>query len=516
MNRFSLFSAVALVVFGTFSLPTFGAQSVSNANRGKSYAVIFGVETFPSLPDFGDLPGAVNDMTALRDRWFDAPEFEGRVYSLVEGANGLAPTRANFEETLDAIAKLTTDRDAIYVCVATHGIAALNRSFLCPRDAIGADLSDATSETIDEKARTQGLISVSSLLERLEKTPGRKVLIIDACREKAPNDQESDFLKEFEDRLRRNAHANLAVISSCCLGQVAHDISVEAGRRRGRFGYYFLEGLEGKADLTGAYDGQITLIEAYNYANEQTKRDAEANGQTQTPELYEANDANNLHGVDRLVLTSRDLFAERFDEETLALESDAFFAARAGDYLVKKQPELTTQRAPNDYPLAEDAFDFALQTQPGNRLARNLRGYARRAQGDYAGALEDFNRVGAELTLFVDGATARRDANGKIVKQAALYRTPDGPADLNDGVTSGAILTIDKVENERLRVAAYNSRPVKYEFWVDAKNVGWTRTQAETAISGSAATQSRNLAFSATTPPSAPPPSPITNSIQNL
>ncbi len=510
MNRRSFFWIFTFVVLGTFVDAAF-SEDGSNSNKNKSYAVLFGVEKFPNLASFGDLSAAVNDMTAFRERWFDAEEFEGRVYSLVEGAagpNALAPTRANFEKTLDKLATLTEDKDAVYICVATHGIAAFSRSFLCPSDAKGADLSGATQENVAEKADELNLISVSSLIERLGKIKGRKVLIIDACREKVvANDNTSHFLQEFEDRLRKSSHANLAVVASCCLGQFAHNINDETNVPRGRFGYYFLEGLEGKADFTGAYDGQITLIEAYNYANVRTKRDAEASGQIQTPELYEANDANNPLGVDRLVLAEYDLFGKKVDASRLARESDVLFALHAGDALTKTQKELE-QGVPNEYPLIEELVDFTLQAQPGNRLARTLRGYSRRAQTDYAGALEDFERVGVDFILFVNKATHPRvrDANNNwLYNRSLIYRTPDGPAEELYDVTVGDILTIDQVDAQtgRLHVASWNSRPPKFSFWVDASSVGWTQTQAESIIYSTPATvrNNPNTVFGSTSAP---------------
>lgn len=491
MNRLWFSFVFTFIAFIFFS-PRAQTAEPARSSQGVDYAILFGVETFPNLENFSDLSGAVNDMTALRDRWLNAPKFEGRVFSLTEGEDGLVPTRANFERTLDDVSKLTSENDALYVCIATHGIAALSRSFLCPQDATGADLSDATPETLEQKAKAQGLISVSTILDKLSKTPGRKVLIFDACREKAPTDRETDFLQEFEERLRGREHLNLAVISSCCLGQYASEIRTETGGARGAFFHYFLEGLEGKADLTGAYDGQITLIEAYNHANERTKRAAQALGRAQTPELYEANDSKNPNGVDRLVLTSRDLFAEQFDAETLALESDALFAARTGDYLVKTQSELKSRDDKGDYPLVEDVFDFVLKTQPGNRLARNLRGYARRAQGDYAGALADFKRIGAELVLFAasdpaEPTMARLNAC-PVYPSATANRRKSGQA-----FNIGSLLVVDQVKNGRARVVSWNSKPTKDETWISVDAAVWSRRFAETAIVGSAATPTRNV-----------------------
>ncbi len=488
MKRFRVLPPLllAVVLLGTSTRAVF-AQSDAKPNRGKSYAVLFGVGTFPSLSQFGDLLGAVNDMTALREGWFDAPEFEGRVYSLVEGAQGekaLEPTRANFEKALDEIASLTNDDDAIYVCVATHGVAALNRSFICPRDAIDADLSEANAENLDGLAQKKGLIAVASLLDRLEKTKGRKVLIIDACREKTPGDKESDFLREFEDRLRNKnkKSANLAVISSCCLGQLAGETQAGDGRFYGRFFSAFLEGLNGNAELTGSYDGEITLIEAYNYANQRTKRAAAESGQAQTPELYEANDASDPNGVDRLVLAKYDLFAQTPDAQTLAKESDALFAIRAGDVLTKSQKDLA-RGAKGDYPLVEDLFDYALEVQPGNRLARNLRGYARRAQANYAGALKDFNRIGAELVLFAK-ADPKAPAYSTL-NACPVYDSSTATEYREKAYFSfGTLLVVDQVAHNRCRVVSWNSKPTRGETWVSVDAVGWSRIQAETMILG--------------------------------
>ncbi|MBQ7112593.1 MAG: caspase family protein, partial [Thermoguttaceae bacterium] len=408
MNCRNLFLGVVFLVLGAFGGTARGANGDANSNPAKSYAVLFGVGKFESAK-LGELPGAVNDMKALRREWFSAPEFEGRVYSLVDGVNGpnaLAPTRENFVATLEKLKGLTNDNDAIYICVSTHGVSAFDRSFLCPKNAVDGDLQDANAENLAEIADAKRLLAVSSLLDKISALKGRKVLIIDACRKNTSNAQansEVHFLKEFEDRLRGKPHANLAVMASCCLGQKARETIVDNGTFRGLFFLYFLEGLAGNAEFNGAYDGEITLIEAYNYANARTKRAAQALRHEQTPELYEANDARNWNGVDRLVLTKRNLFAQSFDAKSLAQESDALFALHAGDALTQKQKEKEEQRqnVNGDYPTIEALMDYSLNAQPGNRLARKLRGYSRRAQADYAGALDDFQRVDEELTLFV-------------------------------------------------------------------------------------------------------------------
>lgn len=498
MNCRNLFLGVVFLVLGAFGGTARGANSGSNfdanSNPAKSYAVLFGVGKFESAK-LGELPGAVNDMKALRREWFSAPEFEGRVYSLVDGVNGpnaLAPTRENFVATLEKLKGLTNDNDAIYICVSTHGVSAFDRSFLCPKNAVDGDLQDANAENLAEIADAKRLLAVSSLLDKISALKGRKVLIIDACRKNTSNAQansEVHFLKEFEDRLRGKPHANLAVMASCCLGQKARETIVDNGTFRGLFFLYFLEGLAGNAEFNGAYDGEITLIEAYNYANARTKRAAQALRHEQTPELYEANDARNWNGVDRLVLTKRNLFAQSFDAKSLAQESDALFALHAGDALTQKQKEKEEQRqnVNGDYPTIEALMDYSLNAQPGNRLARKLRGYSRRAQADYAGALDDFQRVDEELTLFVGRDPAFPEYAGCVIYRSATAETND-----SKGVPTGARLGVDKVENNRLRVAFLDSKPQTPPFWVSRDAVVWSRLAAETSIAGSAATPSRN------------------------
>ncbi|MDO5552715.1 MAG: caspase family protein [Planctomycetia bacterium] len=477
---------------------TFGADMSSDswkpvASKGKWYVLLFAVNHFDQCDRLSDLAGCYNDMEYAKENWLDKRTNKKLVFlNDVDGT--IAPTRNVFLAELNRIKKRSGPDDIVLIMISTHGVAFGQKSFICPSDARSIDFSDVNptdAQAVLSRGDRNGLISITNLLQNIREIDAAgKYIVLDACR---PDEAGSsgDFLREFEDTLRKNNDNNLAVITSCSLNQMALEARFTTrdgtSKTYGIFMKNFIDGLSGKADLTGAYDGKITLIEAYNYANSMTRR----NNPNQTPELYEAFKAvakdDGRQETDRQVAANRTIFAtyEEIPFDESQAESNLQFAMRTGANLAR------AAESDEDHHLSVDICNYVVDKQPHNMLAYGVRGYAWRSLGDYAKSLCDCQRTGGELVLF---AKARPAKSGAYVYATPYATSPVLDEEKKQIFPTGTKLTIDDVQNNRLHVRLWNDKEPRFSCWVNQEEVSWTPELAQQSINGTSVSSARSLA----------------------
>ncbi len=406
-------------------------------------ALLIAVEKYsPEARLGGDLSGCVNDIRALKERLDANSTGRDGQTTILSDADGDAPTR---ERILNALRKkASVDCDRLLVSFAGHGVRRGGKSFLCPSDAKAFDAksSDWKDEEAARKAgNASNLIAVSDALEILKGAKAREVvLLLDACRSNL--DSRGSFAREFVDMLDEDGfkkeNGEFYVLTSCSVGESALEIVAPDGETRGLFSYHFVDGLSGRADRAGCCDGAVTLVEAYNYAHSQVV--AETKG-AQTPELFMA------------VGASKPLTLARVSQETIFQRDGSLRIDELNDrdyllYVGAVAADVTWEAAVNE--LGERTLDAALNAAPNNALALALRGGIRRKLGDYAGALDDWSRVGQKFQLYVKSgrrnpATPPRDESEKLTYR---LRASVGGATTDAKASTYDLLTVAKIETD--------------------------------------------------------------------
>lgn len=465
---------------------------------GRWHVLLFSVNEVDGM---APLAGCYNDMVYAKERWLDAKENIDLVFlnDVNPESDERLSIRANFDRELDRLLAESLPDDVLLVMVATHGVAYGNKSFVCPKDTLSTEFTADAKEpaAVLDEGENNRLISVTRLLEKLRKSRSAATfLVLDACRSDETG-SDGDFLQEFQDTLRRRNTGSLAVMTSCGLHQRAFESkSIDADGEETTYGVFMrhlIDGLTGKADFSGALDGKITLIEAYNYANFQTRRQFPA----QTPELYEAmrkspsasGSSRAAAEFDSLSPTNRTVLGTYHEIPKGENESNLQFAVRTGLELAK------ASSSTDDYSVVERLFSYVLTNQPHNKMAYGVRGYAQRSMKKYSESLDDLIKSDGCLELFTRAIHPPKETG------AYAYETPESEnprtvkADWKNPKTgrtekidakltfpTGSKVVIDKISGDRLHVALWNGTKPEYDSWIEKSAAYWDPVEAQTVI----------------------------------
>ena len=481
-------------------------QSKSNAPTAmpeKWYCLLFAVNEFEN-DNLGLTPleGPGNDMELLKEKWLlpmrekmarslnKKPDDVMEIVFLTDKANvgtGLS-TRDNFYEELDRIAKKATPNDFILVAAACHGYSANGLGFLCPHDLSQIPFQDtktgkplALGNHAREHADSIRLIAVSDIINKLSNAKAsKKLFLVDACRPETQSQTKSDFMTEFQTLMQRfytqpNPQSeNLAVLTSCSLGQLANEPQFDFGKPHGLFFHYLVEGLNEiengvQADIKGNLNGTVSLNEAYSYAfNKTYEHCVNSNYNIQTPELFRSGGWESFPLM-RSSLEDRD--------SLLTLPNEEYLLQRA---LVQKRTQ--------NYGDSEEILTHLISWEPNNSLAYEYRAGVRLASltppqnadtraaapvmSVYQNALDDCEKVGKTLDLFV--VAPQRNAS------VTLYQYPNGQRQTRIAIYNNQKVSISKISGDWLYVVRSSDKADQNGLgWIHKDSVAWSERNVD-------------------------------------
>ncbi len=235
---------------------------------GERFAVLVGIDRYAEDSRLAPLKYAANDMERLREillqRGYDK---ENILALLTNDSNDAKPTREKVVGALNSFFEShpMSSEDSIMVVFAGHGFNSNGDSYLCPVD-YQASSPEASSIRVGELA---------NLLA--ENQAGEKYVVIDACRNETILDADREFnlvsgLRKM--RLRKESKSQgIMFFSSCLAGQLSYeDSTLGHGSKKGSgvFMNFFVDGLEGAADVAGNSDGTVTAFELSAYVSKMT------------------------------------------------------------------------------------------------------------------------------------------------------------------------------------------------------------------------------------------------------
>jgi uncharacterized caspase-like protein len=194
-------------------------------NQPKKVALLVGVNRYDKR-GFAERPlqYAERDVEDLKKELVKA----GFQVTLLTGTRA---TKANIDKALEATLKGLNATDIVLVGLAGHGqqlsFKDKEDAFFCPCDA--------------EKNAPETLVSLTGLMEKLDRKGGTNLVLVDACRDDPSRGARSIAGNELQGRLP----ANTAVLFSCAARQQALETE-QAGGGHGIFFHFVLEGLRGR------------------------------------------------------------------------------------------------------------------------------------------------------------------------------------------------------------------------------------------------------------------------------
>jgi hypothetical protein len=232
--------AVALTLLGT---PAFASDSKSPSPpqpvSGTLHVLTVGVARAKNKKKEAELPGA--DQNA-RDVAAFFKNQEGRLYEKVveETLVNEEATHADILAALDRLKDGFKPGDTAVVHLSGHGGEALGQWRMAAHD------HPWDNRSLDN------MVTEKELRERLEKLPGKVILILDSCHAGAFGDGVGNR--------RAKGEAGLTVYAASLPDQVSY---YSPALKHGVFTHALLEALDGKADANG--DGIVTLAEVDAY-----------------------------------------------------------------------------------------------------------------------------------------------------------------------------------------------------------------------------------------------------------
>ncbi len=245
---------------------------------GTRYAVLVGVNDYGPDSGLPTLLYAENDAKALNEVLRASGFREANITLLIN--SGRKPTKAAILDAIGRVRQQWTENDTFVVAFAGHGIQPGPTFFFCPADARPPD--------------TETLVSLDGVLDGVFKElencrGGRKLLLVDACRNHPPTGARSQVAHGLASVTRPalpTPPGSVAAFYACSSGEQAfeHD-----GLKNGVFFHHVVKGLEGGA---ADADGTITVpllqhyvatrVEAYvreKFGNKVQRPDIHAKGQ---------------------------------------------------------------------------------------------------------------------------------------------------------------------------------------------------------------------------------------------
>jgi formylglycine-generating enzyme required for sulfatase activity len=261
----------------------------------KKWALLIGVNDYVHG---GDLKYAVDDQVIFSRRLVEIGFSEQHIYSLLSGATNAKdqPFKSNIEIRLQTIMGLADEGDLVLVAFSGHGVHLDDETYICPADA-------------DIESPKTTMIKVADIYTELDKSKATfKLIVVDACRNNSLAAERRSLFdkKESLEGIAKTFAApppGILVLSSSAFGQY----SVESTKlKQGVFMAFLQHGLTGVADSKqGNRDGQVSVLELYKYASEETKLFvAKEYGSLQTPSLHGNIAGDFMLGVQRTVTNS--------------------------------------------------------------------------------------------------------------------------------------------------------------------------------------------------------------------
>jgi formylglycine-generating enzyme required for sulfatase activity len=159
---------------------------------------------------------------------------------------------ANLDAINTNLAAILKDRaaaDLVLIGFAGHGVQMplVDEQGRLVRDEQGRELSEAYFCPVNAvSGRPDTMVSLTRLMERLNREGGVNLIMVDACRDD-PGEAEKRGLRSFSgNELVGRVPNNSAILFSCSAGQQALETD-QAGGGHGVFFYHVIEGLKGRA-----------------------------------------------------------------------------------------------------------------------------------------------------------------------------------------------------------------------------------------------------------------------------
>lgn len=253
-------------------------KGTNPGRKEQKFAIVIGVSEYndgiPSLPSTSNDADA---MAAILEKiGFDA----SNIVVLKEDENNedLAPTRANIYYALLQLDTFVDENDTIFFYFSGQGKLEKEDTLLVPKDAV----------SLDSRALELTSVSLQDVVNFLEQTKAaRKIILIDACGGKSAELITKSSTNSFQTTSRKeeagdeetSLESTSQMITSktligteqflaCSYNELAFEW--QGKENRGVFTKFFVEALNGQADLNG--DHLITLSEAINYTSFHTSQ----------------------------------------------------------------------------------------------------------------------------------------------------------------------------------------------------------------------------------------------------
>ncbi|MEZ6096052.1 MAG: caspase family protein [Pirellulaceae bacterium] len=260
--------------------------------QGRKFALLVGVDRYPSSGNFRPLPFTATDIDSFADilikSGFDEKDVVVMTLDRGHADSRFLPTAAQINQEIEAMLGLLREGDTAVFAFSGHGLLLpvkrmvtgdegqeveqiVRESFFCPVDA------DSRAEDLTR------FVAIDQLHKRLEvlgeKQSGVNLLIVDACRAKPLIREQSGPTIQL--RPPKNAKAVMALYS-CEEEQVSLE---DEDLGHGVFFHFLIDGCAGKADSD--HDGVVTLPElAAHVTNEVPVYVRRSFGQSQNPEVF--------------------------------------------------------------------------------------------------------------------------------------------------------------------------------------------------------------------------------------
>ncbi|MGR3320195.1 MAG: caspase family protein [Candidatus Anammoxibacter sp.] len=255
--------------FGAFTLrgnpPPSPSKYFDEANI-KRYAVVIGISKFKD-PKIPALKYADRDAQSFYDYLISpaAGSFSPDNVLLLKNENA---TLKNVKDALTNFLKKAVEEDFVVVYIATHGEPEPDRPknlFLLTHDS-----------ELEKLASTAYHMENVNLDMKRYISSERLIFFADACH--AGGIASGGFSTRGFSNPINNALAALSTTKegwAMITASRASEVSLESdkwGNGHGAFTYFLLEGLNGRADIAGNYNGIVTIAEAFDYLENRVRR----------------------------------------------------------------------------------------------------------------------------------------------------------------------------------------------------------------------------------------------------
>jgi hypothetical protein len=254
---------------------------------GTLYVAAVGVSHFDD-PGITSLRFAANDAVAIAGAFeqFAKRGLFDSVKTLVLADGGsLLPTRENIATKLAPFLADAQGQDTVIIFMASHGMSdPQGNYYFIPTDAKAIDAKDAT-----ESRTRSSLVGWESIVNQLQQSAGRRLLIVDTCSSGALAG--ARFTKRFDvpSLAKRSMSSNFALMAASSAEETSQELPAQS---HGLFTYGLLEAL--RVGFDPSQSGVVTLSQAFLYASEEVERLRNKALGKQTPQLIPPDELANM------------------------------------------------------------------------------------------------------------------------------------------------------------------------------------------------------------------------------